>query len=139
MAITAEDVWLERVIPITDGFAVEEVVLDSDLHVIGSDVTVQISSAGDRLTVQLPFGSHTRTFLQEVGRCSPGRSSTVRMWRCLRLRRCVCPALASPARARSALWRVAIPHRRQLGSDRPRSGGQRRLLRAAGGGGSAGP
>lgn len=24
MAITAEDVWLERVIPITDGFAVEE-------------------------------------------------------------------------------------------------------------------
>ncbi|XP_053854822.1 type II inositol 1,4,5-trisphosphate 5-phosphatase isoform X3 [Vidua macroura] len=70
MAITAEDVWLERVIPITDGFAVEEVVLDSDLHVIGSDVTVQISSADDRLTVQLPFGSHTRTFLQEVSRCS---------------------------------------------------------------------
>ncbi|XP_015504955.1 type II inositol 1,4,5-trisphosphate 5-phosphatase isoform X1 [Parus major] len=71
MAITAEDVWLERVIPITDGFAVEEVVLDTDLHVIGSDVTVQISSADDRLTVQLPFGSHTRTFLQEVSRCSP--------------------------------------------------------------------
>ncbi|KAI1231260.1 hypothetical protein IHE44_0008200, partial [Lamprotornis superbus] len=71
MAITAEDVWLERVIPITDGFAVEEVVLDGDLHVIGSDVTVQISSADDRLTVQLPFGSHTRTFLQEVSRCSP--------------------------------------------------------------------
>uniref|UniRef100_A0A8C5X9E7 phosphoinositide 5-phosphatase n=1 Tax=Malurus cyaneus samueli TaxID=2593467 RepID=A0A8C5X9E7_9PASS len=75
MAITAEDVWLERVIPITDGFAVEEVVLDSDFHVIGSDVTVQISSADDRLTVQLPFGSHTRTFLQELSRCSPGRSS----------------------------------------------------------------
>ncbi|XP_016159270.1 PREDICTED: type II inositol 1,4,5-trisphosphate 5-phosphatase isoform X1 [Ficedula albicollis] len=71
MAITAEDVWLERVIPITDGFAVEEVVLDSDLHVIGSDVTVRISSADGRLTVQLPFGSHTRAFLQELGRCSP--------------------------------------------------------------------
>ncbi|XP_068850528.1 type II inositol 1,4,5-trisphosphate 5-phosphatase isoform X2 [Aphelocoma coerulescens] len=71
MAITAEDVSLERVIPISDGFAVEEVVLDSDLHIIGSDVTVQISSADDRLTVQLPFGSHTRTFLQEVSRCSP--------------------------------------------------------------------
>ncbi|XP_064587698.1 type II inositol 1,4,5-trisphosphate 5-phosphatase isoform X2 [Zonotrichia leucophrys gambelii] len=70
MAITAEDVWLERVIPITDEFAVEEVVLDSDLHVIGSDVTVQIGSADDRLTVQLPFGSHTRTFLQELSRCS---------------------------------------------------------------------
>ncbi|KAL9824818.1 type II inositol 1,4,5-trisphosphate 5-phosphatase isoform 1-T1 [Geothlypis trichas] len=70
MAITAEDVWLERVIPITDEFAVEEVVLDSDLHVIGSDVTVQLGSADDRLTVQLPFGSHTRTFLQELSRCS---------------------------------------------------------------------
>uniref|UniRef100_A0A803V0R5 phosphoinositide 5-phosphatase n=1 Tax=Ficedula albicollis TaxID=59894 RepID=A0A803V0R5_FICAL len=76
MAITAEDVWLERVIPITDGFAVEEVVLDSDLHVIGSDVTVRISSADGRLTVQLPFGSHTRAFLQELGRCSPGRRSS---------------------------------------------------------------
>ncbi|XP_074903298.1 type II inositol 1,4,5-trisphosphate 5-phosphatase isoform X3 [Buteo buteo] len=70
MAITAEDVWLEKVIPITEGFAVEEVVLDSDLHVIGSDVTIQISSADDRLMVRLPFGSHTRTFLQEVSRCS---------------------------------------------------------------------
>ncbi|XP_042649659.1 type II inositol 1,4,5-trisphosphate 5-phosphatase isoform X2 [Tyto alba] len=70
MAITAEDVWLEKVIPITEGFAVEEVVLESDLHVIGSDVTIQISAEDDRLTVRLPFGSHTHTFLQEVGRCS---------------------------------------------------------------------
>nr|XP_030146075.3 type II inositol 1,4,5-trisphosphate 5-phosphatase isoform X3 [Taeniopygia guttata] len=70
MAITAEDVWLERIIPITDGFAVEEVVLDSDLHVIGSDVTVRITSADGGLTVQLPFGSQTRTFLQELSRCS---------------------------------------------------------------------
>ncbi|KAM9606680.1 type II inositol 1,4,5-trisphosphate 5-phosphatase isoform 2-T2 [Morphnus guianensis] len=75
MAITAEDVWLEKVIPITEGFAVEEVVLDSDLHVIGSDVTIQISSADDRLMVRLPFGSHTRTFLQEVSRCSPAVGS----------------------------------------------------------------
>ncbi|XP_032058302.1 type II inositol 1,4,5-trisphosphate 5-phosphatase isoform X2 [Aythya fuligula] len=71
MAITAEDVWLEKVIPIREGFAVEEVILDSDLHVIGSDVTVQISSEDDQLTVRLPFGSHTRTFLQELSRCSP--------------------------------------------------------------------
>ncbi|XP_054079798.1 type II inositol 1,4,5-trisphosphate 5-phosphatase isoform X2 [Rissa tridactyla] len=71
MAITAEDVWLEKVIPIREGFAVEEVVLDSDLRVIGSDVTIQISSEDDRLTVRLPFGSHTRMFLQEVGRCCP--------------------------------------------------------------------
>uniref|UniRef100_A0A803XZD6 INPP5B PH domain-containing protein n=1 Tax=Meleagris gallopavo TaxID=9103 RepID=A0A803XZD6_MELGA len=73
MAITAEDVWLEKVIPIAEGFAVEEVIPDGDLHVIGSDVTVRICSEGDGLTVQLPFGSHTRTFLQEVSKCSrPG-------------------------------------------------------------------
>ncbi|XP_074970537.1 type II inositol 1,4,5-trisphosphate 5-phosphatase isoform X2 [Phalacrocorax aristotelis] len=71
MAITAEDVWLEKVIPITEGFAVEEVVLHGDLHVIGSDVTIQIRSEDERLTLRLPFGSHTRTFLQEVSRCRP--------------------------------------------------------------------
>ncbi|XP_030360930.1 type II inositol 1,4,5-trisphosphate 5-phosphatase isoform X4 [Strigops habroptila] len=69
MAIEAEDVCLEKVIPITEGFAVEEVVIDTDLHVLGCDVTVQISSEHDELTVQLPFGSHTRTFLREVSRC----------------------------------------------------------------------
>ncbi|XP_051494070.1 type II inositol 1,4,5-trisphosphate 5-phosphatase isoform X2 [Apus apus] len=37
----------------------------------GADVTVRISSADDRLTVQLPFGSHTRTFLREL-RGGPG-------------------------------------------------------------------
>ncbi|XP_071608849.1 type II inositol 1,4,5-trisphosphate 5-phosphatase-like [Heliangelus exortis] len=35
MAIAAEDVWLEQVIPITEEFVVEEVVLDSDLQVLG--------------------------------------------------------------------------------------------------------
>ncbi|XP_055561393.1 type II inositol 1,4,5-trisphosphate 5-phosphatase isoform X3 [Falco biarmicus] len=70
MAIAAEDVWLEKVIPIREGFAVEEVVLDDELPVIGSDVTIQISSEDEQLTVRLPFGSHTRTFLQEVSRCS---------------------------------------------------------------------
>ncbi|KAJ7411955.1 Type II inositol 1,4,5-trisphosphate 5-phosphatase [Pitangus sulphuratus] len=34
-------------------------------------ITSLISSADDRLTVRLPFGSHTRTFLQELSRCSP--------------------------------------------------------------------
>lgn len=48
---------------------------------LGSDVTIQISSADDRLLVRLPFGSHTRTFLQEVSRCSPGTSSVVRWMR----------------------------------------------------------
>ncbi|NXC11181.1 I5P2 phosphatase, partial [Orthonyx spaldingii] len=140
MAITAEDVWLERVIPITDGFAVEEVVLDSDLHVIGSDVTVQIGSADDRLTVQLPFGSHTRSFLQEVSRCSQGRSSTraalalrARLCPC---RCCVCPSLLLveerrwplSAEPRSALSWVAIPHRRA--AQLVGVWGQRRPLRA---------
>uniref|UniRef100_A0A8C9ETK9 phosphoinositide 5-phosphatase n=1 Tax=Pavo cristatus TaxID=9049 RepID=A0A8C9ETK9_PAVCR len=65
MAITAEDVWLEKVIPIAEGFAVEE----GTNTLQGSDVTVRIRSEGDGLTVQLPFGSHTRTFLQEVRSC----------------------------------------------------------------------
>ncbi|XP_044853741.1 type II inositol 1,4,5-trisphosphate 5-phosphatase isoform X2 [Mauremys mutica] len=71
MAITAEDVCLERVVPITEGFAAEEVTPDSDLHIIGSDVTVQISSEDAQLVVRLPFGSHTRMFLQEISRCRP--------------------------------------------------------------------
>uniref|UniRef100_A0A8C4YTN7 phosphoinositide 5-phosphatase n=1 Tax=Gopherus evgoodei TaxID=1825980 RepID=A0A8C4YTN7_9SAUR len=72
MAITAEDVCLERVVPITEGFAAEEVTPDSDLHIIGSDVTVQIGSEDAQLVVRLPFGSHTRMFLQEISRCRPG-------------------------------------------------------------------
>nr|XP_042709905.1 type II inositol 1,4,5-trisphosphate 5-phosphatase isoform X4 [Chrysemys picta bellii] len=72
MAITAEDVCLERVVPITEGFSAEEVTPDSDLHIIGSDVTVQISSEDAQLVVRLPFGSHTRTFLQEISKCHPG-------------------------------------------------------------------
>ncbi|XP_039367317.1 type II inositol 1,4,5-trisphosphate 5-phosphatase isoform X1 [Mauremys reevesii] len=71
MAITAEDVCLERVVPITEGFAAEEVTPDSDLHIIGSDVTVRISSEDAQLVVRLPFGSHTRMFLQEISRCRP--------------------------------------------------------------------
>ncbi|XP_065713457.1 type II inositol 1,4,5-trisphosphate 5-phosphatase [Patagioenas fasciata] len=71
MAIAAEDVCLERVIPITEDFVVEEVVLDDDLPVIGADVTVRLGSEADQLTVRLPFGSQTRTFLREVVRSIP--------------------------------------------------------------------
>lgn len=39
----------------------------------GSDVTVQLDTAELSLLFQLPFGSHTRTFLQEVARACPGR------------------------------------------------------------------
>ncbi|XP_061452357.1 type II inositol 1,4,5-trisphosphate 5-phosphatase isoform X2 [Rhineura floridana] len=73
MAITADDVCLERVLLMQDGFAVEEVPQESDLHVPGSDVTVQIMSSDAILLVRLPFGSQTQNFLREVRkRCSPG-------------------------------------------------------------------
>ncbi|CAI5781866.1 type II inositol 1,4,5-trisphosphate 5-phosphatase isoform X3 [Podarcis lilfordi] len=72
MAITAEDVRLEKVLLLQDGFAVEEVAGENDLHIVGSDVTVQIISSDANLLVQLPFGSQTQTFLTEVRkRCSP--------------------------------------------------------------------
>ncbi|XP_066494264.1 type II inositol 1,4,5-trisphosphate 5-phosphatase-like isoform X2 [Tiliqua scincoides] len=69
MAITAEDVCLERILLIQDEFAIEEVPQECDLHVIGSDVTVRITCRDASLLVQLPFGSQTRTFLQEVQNC----------------------------------------------------------------------
>uniref|UniRef100_A0A8B9PU98 phosphoinositide 5-phosphatase n=1 Tax=Apteryx owenii TaxID=8824 RepID=A0A8B9PU98_APTOW len=93
MAIAAEDVWLERVIPITDGFTVEEVIPDTRLLPtrLGSDVTIQISSGADQLVVRLPFGSHTRTFLQEVGKCSPGRR--ISFFSYISRRKCSLPSL----------------------------------------------
>ncbi|XP_076790341.1 type II inositol 1,4,5-trisphosphate 5-phosphatase isoform X3 [Arvicanthis niloticus] len=45
---------------------------DGELYILGSDVTVQLNTAELRLVFQLPFGSHTRTFLQEVARACPG-------------------------------------------------------------------
>ncbi|XP_074161302.1 LOW QUALITY PROTEIN: type II inositol 1,4,5-trisphosphate 5-phosphatase [Sminthopsis crassicaudata] len=72
MAITGEDVSLDKVVPINRNFTLEEVSPDCDLHVLGSDVTVWIESEEISLTVRLPFGSHTRMFLQEVIRSYPG-------------------------------------------------------------------
>ncbi|XP_054855269.1 type II inositol 1,4,5-trisphosphate 5-phosphatase [Eublepharis macularius] len=73
MAITAEDVCLDRILLIQDGFTVEEVTPENDLQILGSDVTVQITSGDAELLVRLPFGSQTQMFLQEVRRrCSPG-------------------------------------------------------------------
>uniref|UniRef100_A0A8D2QGD8 phosphoinositide 5-phosphatase n=1 Tax=Zonotrichia albicollis TaxID=44394 RepID=A0A8D2QGD8_ZONAL len=141
MAITAEDVWLERVIPITDEFAVEEVVLDSDLHVIGSDVTVQIGSADDRLTVQLPFGSHTRTFLQELSRCSAGTSSLRVGSLRVQLRRLSVPAIpgrehpGSDARCSGTEAAAAPRARGRAGAAAAAGGGSGR----AGAGAGAGP
>ncbi|KAM6428506.1 type II inositol 1,4,5-trisphosphate 5-phosphatase isoform 3-T3 [Liasis olivaceus] len=73
MAIAAEDVCLERVLPMEEGFALEEVVPETGLPTLGSDVTFQIVSPDANLLVQLPFGSQTETFLREVRkRCGAG-------------------------------------------------------------------
>ncbi|XP_065772170.1 type II inositol 1,4,5-trisphosphate 5-phosphatase isoform X2 [Muntiacus reevesi] len=72
MAITGDDVSLDQIVPITRDFTLEEVTPDGELYVLGSDVTVQLDTEELSLLFQLPFGSHTRTFLQEVARACPG-------------------------------------------------------------------
>ncbi|XP_044277277.1 type II inositol 1,4,5-trisphosphate 5-phosphatase isoform X2 [Varanus komodoensis] len=69
MAISAEDVCLDRVLLVHEGVTVEEVVLESDMPVLGSDVTVRIISSDTDLLVQMPFGSQTQMFLKEVRKC----------------------------------------------------------------------
>ncbi|XP_029476002.1 type II inositol 1,4,5-trisphosphate 5-phosphatase isoform X2 [Rhinatrema bivittatum] len=76
MAITRDDVTLDRIVPIADGFSVEEVPPDNGIRIIGSDITVRISSKDTHLKVHFPFGSHTQEFLQEIGRSSPGVDGT---------------------------------------------------------------
>uniref|UniRef100_A0A8C2XCU9 phosphoinositide 5-phosphatase n=1 Tax=Cyclopterus lumpus TaxID=8103 RepID=A0A8C2XCU9_CYCLU len=61
MAITADDVSLEDIIPISLDFAVVEGELL--LHVV-----FQLSYQEDELELRLPFGSHSRLFLSEVNR-----------------------------------------------------------------------
>ncbi|XP_073936637.1 type II inositol 1,4,5-trisphosphate 5-phosphatase isoform X4 [Castor canadensis] len=51
---------------------------DGELYFLGSDVTVQLDTAELSLVFQLPFGSHTRMFLQEVARACPGFDSGTR-------------------------------------------------------------
>lgn len=72
MAITGDDVALDQIVPLSKDFMLEEVSPDGELYILGSDVTVQLTTAELRLVFQLPFGSHTRTFLQEVARACPG-------------------------------------------------------------------
>uniref|UniRef100_A0A673UV41 Type II inositol 1,4,5-trisphosphate 5-phosphatase n=1 Tax=Suricata suricatta TaxID=37032 RepID=A0A673UV41_SURSU len=72
MAITADDVSLDQMVPVSRDFMLEEVPLDGELYILGSDVTVQLDTAELSLIFQLPFGSHTRTFLQEVANACPG-------------------------------------------------------------------
>lgn len=72
MAITGDDVSLDQIVPISRDFTLEEVSPDGELYVLGSDVTVQLDTAELNLIFHLPFGSHTRMFLQEVARACPG-------------------------------------------------------------------
>uniref|UniRef100_A0A8D0AIV0 phosphoinositide 5-phosphatase n=2 Tax=Sander lucioperca TaxID=283035 RepID=A0A8D0AIV0_SANLU len=64
MAITADDVSLEDIIPISLDFAVVEGELLSYFYF-----------QTEELELRLPFGSHTRLFLSEVNRAWSGRSA----------------------------------------------------------------
>uniref|UniRef100_A0A3Q1GVH5 phosphoinositide 5-phosphatase n=2 Tax=Acanthochromis polyacanthus TaxID=80966 RepID=A0A3Q1GVH5_9TELE len=68
MAITAEDVSLEDIIPISLDFAVVEVSSPEELVVVGADTRVRISFQDQELELRLPFGSHSRIFLGEVNK-----------------------------------------------------------------------
>ncbi|XP_051920456.1 type II inositol 1,4,5-trisphosphate 5-phosphatase isoform X1 [Hippocampus zosterae] len=66
MAITADDVCLEDVIPIDLHFAVVEVSSPEELVLVGADTRVRMSYKDESLELKLPFGSHSRLFLGEV-------------------------------------------------------------------------
>ncbi|XP_056237381.1 type II inositol 1,4,5-trisphosphate 5-phosphatase isoform X5 [Seriola aureovittata] len=68
MAITADDVSLEDIIPVSLDFAVVEVSSPEELAVVGADTRVRISYQEEALELRLPFGSHSRLFLSEVNR-----------------------------------------------------------------------
>ncbi|XP_037683597.1 type II inositol 1,4,5-trisphosphate 5-phosphatase isoform X2 [Choloepus didactylus] len=75
MAIIGDDVCLDQIVPISRDFTLEEVSPDGECYILGSDVTIQLDTGELSLIFQLPFGSHTRTFLQEVSRACPGFDS----------------------------------------------------------------
>ncbi|XP_042296834.1 type II inositol 1,4,5-trisphosphate 5-phosphatase isoform X2 [Sceloporus undulatus] len=77
MAIAAEDLRLESVLLVREGFALEEVPPEDETPVLGSDVRVRISAPEATLLLLLPFGSQTQAFLGEVRRrCSGGGGGT---------------------------------------------------------------
>ncbi|CAI5663548.1 type II inositol 1,4,5-trisphosphate 5-phosphatase isoform X1 [Oreochromis niloticus] len=68
MAITADDVLLEDIIPISLDFAVVKVSSPEELVVVGADTRVRISYKDEELDLKLPFGSNSRLFLSEVNK-----------------------------------------------------------------------
>ncbi|XP_075460875.1 type II inositol 1,4,5-trisphosphate 5-phosphatase isoform X1 [Ascaphus truei] len=83
MAISAEDVTLDWIVPLVDGITIEEVTPYKGFRIIGSDVSVRIKAPGVDLEIQLPFGSHTQEFLQRVNQTLqdlPGLPSQQFLW-----------------------------------------------------------
>ncbi|XP_015230889.1 PREDICTED: type II inositol 1,4,5-trisphosphate 5-phosphatase isoform X1 [Cyprinodon variegatus] len=68
MAITADDVSLEDIVPISLDFAVVEVSSAEQLVVVGADTRVRMSYKDEELELTLPFGSQSRLFLCEVNK-----------------------------------------------------------------------
>uniref|UniRef100_A0A3B4G500 INPP5B PH domain-containing protein n=1 Tax=Pundamilia nyererei TaxID=303518 RepID=A0A3B4G500_9CICH len=66
MAITADDVLLEAIIPISVDFAV--VTSSPEELVVVADTRVRISYKDEELDLKLPFGSNSRLFLSEVNK-----------------------------------------------------------------------
>ncbi|XP_077455296.1 type II inositol 1,4,5-trisphosphate 5-phosphatase isoform X1 [Stigmatopora argus] len=66
MAITADDVSLEDIVPIDLDFAVVEISSPEELVLVGADTRVRVSYDDESLELTLPFGSHSRLFLGEV-------------------------------------------------------------------------
>ncbi|XP_034029951.1 LOW QUALITY PROTEIN: type II inositol 1,4,5-trisphosphate 5-phosphatase [Thalassophryne amazonica] len=68
MAITAEDVSLEDIIPISLDFAVVEISSPEELAVVGADTRVRVSYLEEDIDLRLPFGHNSRYFLSEVNK-----------------------------------------------------------------------
>ncbi|XP_028325703.1 type II inositol 1,4,5-trisphosphate 5-phosphatase isoform X1 [Gouania willdenowi] len=66
MAITADDVSLEDVVPVSLHFAVVEVSSPEELLIVGADTRVRMTYVNEEWEFKLPFGSHSRLFLSKV-------------------------------------------------------------------------
>ncbi|XP_053563136.1 type II inositol 1,4,5-trisphosphate 5-phosphatase isoform X2 [Bombina bombina] len=84
MAICAEDITLDEIIPLVNGITIEKVTSYEGVHIIGSDITVLIKSQESDWEMQFPFGSHTQEFLNRVKQslqgALPGLSSPQFLW-----------------------------------------------------------
>ncbi|KAK0144919.1 Type II inositol 1,4,5-trisphosphate 5-phosphatase [Merluccius polli] len=68
MAITADDVSLEDIFPVSRHFEVVEVSSPDELAIVGADTRIRVSFQEEVLEVSLPFGSHSRFFLGELNK-----------------------------------------------------------------------